>query len=316
MIFIGKKGLRTFPQSGSERSGMGIFMSYFQQLDTDLSVFYHASGIPLTLLDNFGSVISVYGEKPKFCSLFADAVGADCPCVRKHYQAALSARRLGEDYFWECPAGLYHFNIALVHNGYFLGSVLGGPVRLDVPDMECVKEAAETFSLTPSWQEPLFVCLDEILQFEPEQCHYIMHTLYRLLYHFSNEQEGEIRLAEVTAPVSAVIAQGLNYITEHYMEKLTLKQVAGAVNVSQAYFSKLFKEEMQQTFTEYLTNLRIGFAKELLRQTRLPILDVAMHVGFESQQYFSTVFKQKTGTTPNAYRLNALSENLPAKHRV
>jgi YesN/AraC family two-component response regulator len=102
--------------------------------------------------------------------------------------------------------------------------------------------------------------------------------------------------------VSPAIRSCIQYINQNYSEHLTLDQVAGVAALSPTYLSGLFKAEVGQNFTEYVVQLRLERAKQLLRQTDLPLADIAQMVGFDTQQYFNRVFKQKTGQTPLQYR--------------
>jgi len=74
------------------------------------------------------------------------------------------------------------------------------------------------------------------------------------------------------------------------------------VNMSPCYFSVMFKKETGQNFINYLTNIRIEKAKELLRSTNLKSYEIAYQVGYDNPTYFSTVFKKLTGMTPLDYK--------------
>lgn len=82
----------------------------------------------------------------------------------------------------------------------------------------------------------------------------------------------------------------------------TLEKMAAEVSMSRAAFAKRFKELVGQPMFEYLTRLRVGRAKELLQDTKLPIYDVASRVGYESDLAFTKTFKKYAGTTPTRYR--------------
>lgn len=99
-----------------------------------------------------------------------------------------------------------------------------------------------------------------------------------------------------------VIQKALRYINMHYTEKITLDDVAGAVFLSPAYFSKIFNEEMKTSFTGYLNRLRIEKSKTLLRNTDIPLVDLAGLIGYEDQSYFTKVFKKMVGVSPGRYR--------------
>jgi two-component system, response regulator YesN len=94
----------------------------------------------------------------------------------------------------------------------------------------------------------------------------------------------------------------LRYIGEHYHEDLTLEQVAQIMNFHPHYFSRRFKKETGQTFSDYLTHLRIEKAKELIKHKHLNIKEISYHVGYKDPNYFSRVFKKVTNRTPKEYR--------------
>ena len=74
------------------------------------------------------------------------------------------------------------------------------------------------------------------------------------------------------------------------------------MDISPYYFSKLFKEETDQTFVEYLTGLRVEKAKEMLISPAASIKEICMAVGYSDPNYFSRIFKKVTGRTPTEYR--------------
>ncbi len=83
---------------------------------------------------------------------------------------------------------------------------------------------------------------------------------------------------------------------------LSLSAVCGALSVSKSYFSPLFKEHTGKTFVEYLTDLRVERAKELLLRDPLKSYEVAERVGFRDAHYFSLTFKKTTGVSPTEFR--------------
>jgi two-component system response regulator YesN len=93
------------------------------------------------------------------------------------------------------------------------------------------------------------------------------------------------------------------YIEHHYSDSdLSLNTLAVEVNLSASHFSVVFSQETGQTFKEYLTEIRINKAKELLRMTSLRSADIAYQVGYNDPHYFSTVFKKNTGLSPIEFR--------------
>ena len=101
---------------------------------------------------------------------------------------------------------------------------------------------------------------------------------------------------------SFYMEQILAYVQENLGRDLSLSEVAEYVNLSVGYLSNYFKVKMGTNFTDYLTQLRIEKAKELLMYTNEKIYRVAELVGYQNSQYFVTMFKRRTGVTPAEYR--------------
>jgi two-component system, response regulator YesN len=102
--------------------------------------------------------------------------------------------------------------------------------------------------------------------------------------------------------LSPVIKIAVDYIAQNYNKNITLEDVAGAVNVSPTYFSKVFKEEVGSTFIDYLTMLRIKKAKQLIAEGRLSNKEICNIIGYSDPNYFSRVFKKTVGATPTEYQ--------------
>lgn len=102
--------------------------------------------------------------------------------------------------------------------------------------------------------------------------------------------------------VSSEVARTIEYICNHYGRPISLNEIAEYVSLSPGYLSNLFKREMNKNLIEYLTEFRIGKAKEMLRQTHLKSYEIAERVGFSDNGYFSRTFKRIAGTRPNEYR--------------
>jgi len=105
---------------------------------------------------------------------------------------------------------------------------------------------------------------------------------------------------------TGMLRQAKDYIDRHYMDlNISLNEVAAHVNHSASHFSTVFSQETGCTFKEYLTEIRIRRAKELLRTTPLRSADIAYEVGYNDPHYFSYVFRKNTGLTPSEFRQQA-----------
>lgn len=94
----------------------------------------------------------------------------------------------------------------------------------------------------------------------------------------------------------------LKYIENHYMDKITIADIAEEVGLSQSHFMKYFKNTMGSTFIDYLNEYRLTMASRLLVSSDSAILDIASEVGFENLSYFNRIFKKRFEMTPREYR--------------
>lgn len=108
--------------------------------------------------------------------------------------------------------------------------------------------------------------------------------------------------------INAVAENIRIYIEEHYCEDIALQDVAEAMNYSDAYFCKLFKQCFDRSFVTYLTDLRVDKAKELLSDVVVNIKDISTKVGYRDSNYFAKVFKRVVGMTPSDYRSYVLQK--------
>lgn len=95
----------------------------------------------------------------------------------------------------------------------------------------------------------------------------------------------------------------LNFIKEHYHEKITVSQAANIVNLSPFHFCKSFKRLTGRTFVEFINLYRVNEAEELLRTTNLSVTMVAEKVGFCNINYFDRVFKDFKRYSPSKCRI-------------
>lgn len=118
----------------------------------------------------------------------------------------------------------------------------------------------------------------------------IMNELIEYIFRFSNVKHAD------------AIRKAVDYMRRNYSKKLTLEEVSALAFLSPSYFSKVFKEEMNCNFNNYLNIIRTDKAKQLLMNDNIRLVDIAGVVGFEDQSYFSKVFKRITNMTPGKFR--------------
>ncbi|HWJ76823.1 MAG TPA: response regulator transcription factor [Niallia sp.] len=100
------------------------------------------------------------------------------------------------------------------------------------------------------------------------------------------------------------------YTKKHYREDLNLKIISEHFNYNNAYIGKKFKQETGKSYSRYLDEIRMGKAKQLLKESNLMIYEIAERTGYANLDYFYKKFKRYCGMSPNEYRkLNSTGEN-------
>lgn len=101
---------------------------------------------------------------------------------------------------------------------------------------------------------------------------------------------------------SGLVERSIRYMEQHYKEECSLAAVAAHVHLNPNYFSNLFKKQTGESFSGYLTRLRMEKARMLLTNTDMKITEIAEAVGYSDSNYFATAFKQAAGCSPSEYR--------------
>jgi AraC family transcriptional regulator len=121
-----------------------------------------------------------------------------------------------------------------------------------------------------------------------------------LLRHYSNLHKP---LRDYTGGLpKRKLQQAIAYIHDHLAEDLTIAAIADELEMSQYYFSRLFKQSIGVSPYRYVMEQRIEAAKHLLKKTLLPISAISQQVGFADQNQLTIQFRNLTGTTPSNYR--------------
>ncbi len=94
----------------------------------------------------------------------------------------------------------------------------------------------------------------------------------------------------------------MEYINEHYSEKISLDDVSALMHLDKSHFCRIFKEALNTSFVKYLNFVRITKAQKLLLRTNKTITEISAETGFSSPSYFAEAFKQVNFCSPVVYR--------------
>lgn len=128
---------------------------------------------------------------------------------------------------------------------------------------------------------------------------YMRDTFFKIADYFSKKLKSKN---------SGIVNKIKSIIQQRYMEGIGVSMLAEEVYLSPNYISSIFKKETGENITDYIKQVRMEAAKELLKNLDLKIQDIAEMIGFDNANYFSMIFKRYTGILPQKYR--SLTHNL------
>lgn len=117
----------------------------------------------------------------------------------------------------------------------------------------------------------------------------------------SHEKTVQVSTRNRDISVEDYINLAISYINENY-SNAKISELAKFIGINRNYFASIFKQKMCISPQEYLMEIRMGKATEMLMETDFPIGKVSRSVGYENQMTFSKMFKKKYGVSPEAYR--------------
>ena len=103
-------------------------------------------------------------------------------------------------------------------------------------------------------------------------------------------------------PYYSSLLRARQYVKEHFQEKINLDEISAYSQLSKNYFCTVFKQEFNETFSSFLTSVRMDHAKKLLKTTNLSISEITFRCGYDSNNYFSTSFQKYVGMSPQQFR--------------
>ena len=132
----------------------------------------------------------------------------------------------------------------------------------------------------------------------------ITHTLFSyLVFHLDKLHQDELTpKAMVKERIPTIILKIIDYLNEHYAEKITLSVLAEEFFLSKTALSYSFKKYMDCSLIDFLLSIRITKAKEFLLNSKKSVEEIAELCGFSSANYFGLIFKQKEKLSPANYR--------------
>ncbi|MCG8500427.1 MAG: AraC family transcriptional regulator [Firmicutes bacterium] len=203
----------------------------------------------------------------------------------RYYAVVFDLNMLSSDVYDGCQS---KFITPLLHNRYGLPSFIGGKEVWEQEVLGQISAVIDLFKEKPwGYELGIKACLYKIFASIVMQRKYIEVKK-------QNNGVAEYKIER--------LKKVLNYIQDHYHEKISVDDLSGEINLSSYYFSRFFKSLTGKTCIEYINYYRINQAVRLLENEERKIMDIALETGFDNLSYFIKTFKQYKNCTPSAYR--------------
>lgn len=123
-----------------------------------------------------------------------------------------------------------------------------------------------------------------------------------LHHEMAKDFTGKMVLQKKSSILSKPVTQCVDYIYSHIKERITISDLAACTGLSESYLSRVFKQNLGVSISDYIREKKIEKATHLLKYSDKPIIDIANYLSFSSQSHFIQIFKGFTGLTPKKYR--------------
>jgi len=264
--------------------------------------FRETTGLPISLRSIEAFDLPHHGDAKEnpFCALMAQTNHSCAACLqlqrKVEEQAKLEPKTL------KCFAGLCDSAVPVRVGENLIGFLQTGQILLHTPEK---KEFTKTTQQLIKWGTEVDLKRLEEAYFQTRVLNRKQYkSILRLLTIFAQHLStlSNQLMVEAATEESPAMAKARVFIAERHAEEISLKQVAGAVNMSAFYFCKIFKKATGLTFTDYLARVRVEKVKNLLLNPHKRVSEAAYETGFQSLSQFNRVFRRITGEPPMAYR--------------
>lgn len=181
---------------------------------------------------------------------------------------------------------------------YYIG--FNGPVFRDtIGDFFGEKKGPIELGLSA----PIVDLFEQALYYAERQCEQtmplllslVLHQLSLMNYNLASRNRNDDKIAEAVGTVK-------QYMANHLSEQIDIQALAGQLGMSYTWLRRMFRKHTGMPPAQYLQQLRLNSSKYFLRNTTLPVKNIAFECGFSTSEYFCNVFQEMNGITPGAYR--------------
>lgn len=233
-----------------------------------------------------------------YCSFIKSLPGGHVRCLSQQKKAHCRCCGEGQSFCGACYAGVREYVYPFGDGKNIIGFISVSGYAVPSPERH-ISAVAEVFGCEREIVAKEYRTLRTQMP-DKEKIDTLILPLCKML------ELAYLREENTNAP-SSLNERICHYIRRHYSLELTADLICEKFLCSKSYLSHTFKKHTGKSFREYLTDIRLHYARQLLEHSTLSVTQISFSVGFNDSNYFSGVFKQKEGVSPLKYRKDLLA---------
>lgn len=265
-----------------------------EKLEDMISDFYNVTKIQITVLDSELNIITQLKDTPRlFCHRIQQCDGGEAKCLESDKMILEECAQKKQPVVHLCHAGLFDIATPIFHaqENIIMGYLLMGRCR-HTTDFSQIYEYVSHFP--GSYEE---------WESDYQELPFYTDTSIRSAARLAASMSASILQDNlIWLELNELAKAAATFISEHLSEDLSLSRLCQELNVNKNVLYNSFHSHFDCTVNDYIIKERIWKAKNLLKNSSLPVNQICEEVGLKTPTYFCKMFREQTGVTPLVYR--------------
>ena len=271
------------------------FKINFEKLLDIMQAFYSLTNIKIVIFDAEHNIICSYPESDcTFCKKIKSIPTISKKCANSDLQVFNKCKKEEKLILYTCHAGLVEACAPLKQNGIVIGYIMFGQIS-DLPCRDALNQNISSVCKEYGLNETEFLRVSKTIKLKSYESIMATAKIFEACISY-------IILNEMFLPEhDKIILESETFIDNH-LENVSVTELYKHLNISRTALYEIFKKKTGLGVTEFIRKKQFEKANQLLKETDLPINDIANLCGFNDYNYFSRVFKKRYGISPKNIR--------------
>lgn len=266
------------------------------ELESLMKDFYVLTGIKMVVFDNeYHELLAYPDTNCAFCQYMKDNIDTRRLCEHSDRRSFKICQKQGKLIIYHCHAGLIEATAPLIDNHVVIGYLMFGQIS-DVGSKKALKSLIKSTLLSTNLSEADFSYYTEDISLKSnEQIQAAAKIMEACTFYVMFKETISVQRQNIITNMNS-------YLNNHLHEDLNVGTITHELGISKSKLYQICDSYLGCGIAEYIKNLRIERAKDLLKNTDLPIIQIAEDTGFSDYNYFCRVFKKEAGIPAKKYR--------------